>query len=123
MHTPDWRRCLSELCRVADERVVFDYPAALSAAALQAAGRWGLARLGRRVEAYRVLRHADVRATLEACGYRIDRVHRQFVLPIAFHKRLGSRPVTQTVERALAAVGLLRLFGSPVTVAAVRCAR
>jgi hypothetical protein len=69
------------------------------------------------------LRHADVGTALEACGYRIDRVHRQFVLPIAFHKRLGSRPVTQTVERALAAVGLLRLFGSPVTVAAVRCAR
>jgi len=37
MHTPDWRRSLAELCRVARSRVVFDYPALTSGAALQAA--------------------------------------------------------------------------------------
>ena len=123
MHTPDWRQCLAELCRVADDRVVFDYPAALSVAALQAGGRRVLAALGRPVEAYRVLRGADVRRTLERAGFRVERCHRQFVLPIALHKAVGSRGLTVGVERALAAVGLLRLFGSPVTVVAVRCAR
>ena len=39
MHTPDWRQSLGELCRVARDRVVFDYPALVSAAALQAAAR------------------------------------------------------------------------------------
>jgi 2-polyprenyl-3-methyl-5-hydroxy-6-metoxy-1,4-benzoquinol methylase len=123
MHTPDWRQCLSELCRVAGERVVFDYPAALSAAALQAVTRRLAASLGRPVEAYRVLRASDVTRTVEACGFRVDRAHRQFVLPIALHKAIGSRAFTVTVERMLAAVGLLRLLGSPVTVVAVRCAR
>jgi SAM-dependent methyltransferase len=123
MHTPDWRQCLAELCRVADDRVVFDYPAALSAAALQAGWRRVLAALGRPVEAYRVLRGSDVRRTLERAGFRVERCHRQFVLPIALHKAVGSRGLTVGVERALAAVGLLRLFGSPVTVVAVRCAR
>ena len=47
MHTPDWRQCLSELCRVSDDRVVFDYPAARSAAALQAWGRRLAAAAGR----------------------------------------------------------------------------
>ena len=47
MHTPDWRRCLAELCRVAGDRVVFDYPSAVSAAALQAGWRWALAAAGR----------------------------------------------------------------------------
>ena len=123
MHTPDWRQCLAELCRVADDRVVFDDPAALSAAALQAGWRRVLAALGRPVEAYRVLRGSDVRRTLERAGFRVERCHRQFVLPIALHKAVGSRGLTVGVERALAAVGLLRLFGSPVTVVAVRCAR
>jgi ubiquinone/menaquinone biosynthesis C-methylase UbiE len=123
MHTPDWRQCLAELCRVADDRVVFDYPAALSAAALQAGWRRVLAAIGRPVEAYRVLRGAEVRRTLERAGFRVERCHRQFVLPIALHKAVGSRRLTVGVERALAAVGLLRLFGSPVTVVAVRCAR
>ena len=123
MHTPDWRQCLSELCRVAGERVVFDYPAALSAAALQALARRLAASLGRPVEAYRVLRASDVTRAVEACGFRVDRTHRQFVLPIAMHKAIGSRALTVTVEKMLAAVGLLRLLGSPVTVVAVRCAR
>ena len=39
MHTPDWRRSLGELCRVARTRVVFDYPALASAAALQSVTR------------------------------------------------------------------------------------
>jgi len=121
MHTPDWRRCLTELCRVSAERVVFDYPAALSAAALQAAGRHLLARAGSRVEAYRVMRGAAIREALGASGFRIERVHKQFVLPIAVHKLVGSRAFTRALEGTLAAVGLLRLFGSPVTVVAVRC--
>ncbi len=39
MHTPDWARCVAELCRVARHRVVLDYPALLSAAALQSGAR------------------------------------------------------------------------------------
>jgi ubiquinone/menaquinone biosynthesis C-methylase UbiE len=122
MHTPDWRRCVSELCRVADDRVVFDFPAACSAAALQAFGRRVAAAAGRPVEAYRVLTSSEVRRAVEDAGFRVERVHKQFVLPIALHKALGSRGFTVAVEKALAAAGLLRLLGSPVTVVAVRCA-
>jgi len=70
-----------------------------------------------------VLKSADVRRAVEDAGFRVERVHRQFVLPIALHKALGSRAFTVAMERALAAVGLLRLLGSPITVVAVRCAR
>jgi hypothetical protein len=123
MHTPDWRACLRELCRVADDRVIFDYPAACSAAALQAGARRVAAACGRQVESYRVLRSTTVRRELAASGFRIGGVHRQFVLPIALHKAVGSRAVTLGVEKVLAAVGLLRLAGSPITVLAVRCER
>ena len=27
MHTPDWRQCVAELCRVARRRVIVDFPA------------------------------------------------------------------------------------------------
>ena len=30
MHTPDWHRCIDELCRVANGLVVIDYPSAYS---------------------------------------------------------------------------------------------
>ncbi len=123
MHTPDWRACLRELCRVADERVVVDFPAACSAAALQAAFRRAASALGRPVEAYRVLREREVESVLASCGFHVAGWHRQFVLPIAFHKLVGSRSFTRASERVLACLGLLRLAGSPVTVVALRCER
>ena len=65
-----------------------------SAAALQAGGAAAAGGLGRTVEAYRVLRHAARCATaVEACGFRIVGMHRQFVLPIALHKLIGSRAI------------------------------
>jgi ubiquinone/menaquinone biosynthesis C-methylase UbiE len=122
MHTPGWRESLAELCRVARERVVIDYPALVSAAAIQAVARRGVAAAGGRVEAYRVFTDRAVREVLERCGYRVLDRHRQFVLPIALHKRLGSVAATERIEGALARLGLRSLVGSPVTLVAERCA-
>lgn len=120
MHTPDWRQSLSELCRVARHRVVFDYPAMASAALLESVARRVAHAAGARVEAYRVFADASVRAALKANGYRVADVHRQFVLPIALHKKLGSEAATRRIEGAMARVGLNWLLGSPVTVVAER---
>lgn len=122
MHTPGWRQSLAELCRVARTRVVFDYPAVASAAALQSLTRRIAHALGARVEAYRVFSDRAIRAALEANGFRIVDSHRQFVLPIALHKRLGSSSATTRIEGALQRAGLTRLLGSPVTIVAERCA-
>lgn len=122
MHTPDWRKSLAELCRVARGRVVFDYPALCSAAALQAAARRAAHAFGTQVEAYRVFRSSAVVTALAANGFLLAGEHRQFVLPIAFHKALSSEVATGRIERALARAGLARIFGSPVTVVAERCA-
>jgi SAM-dependent methyltransferase len=121
MHTPDWRRSLGELCRVARNRVVFDYPALASAAALQAAARHAAAAAGARVEAYRVFSDRAVNAVLETHGFRAIGAERQFVLPIALHKAIGSLALTSRIEEGLARIGLRSKFGSPVTVVAERC--
>lgn len=120
MHTPDWRRCVGELCRVSRQRVVVDFPALSSAAALESLYRHGRRAFGAKVESYRVMSERAVRASFTAQGFRIIHVHRQFVLPIAAHKAIGSRGVTEGLEKVLSVVGLLWLLGSPVTVVAER---
>ena len=139
MHAPDWRRCLGELCRLARHRVVVDFPAVGSVAAVQAVTRRIQAACAerrswfdkahhqrgrsadRQVEAYRVFRLSTITHEFEHHGFRVSRVHRQFVLPIALHKLIGSRRFTVAVEGGLAAVGILQLVGSPVTIVAERC--
>jgi len=120
MHAIDWRQCVAELCRVARWRVVVDFPALGSAAALESGVRRARQWLGGSVEAYRVLAERDVTSAFASHGFRIVITRRQFVLPIALHKAAGMFGVTRGLERAFAAAGLLRLFGTPVTMVAER---
>ncbi|MBI2833495.1 MAG: class I SAM-dependent methyltransferase [Acidobacteria bacterium] len=122
MHTPDWRRCLAELCRVTRYKLVIDYPAVGSVAALQSSIRRLASALGAPTEPYRVFSRRAIERELARGGFAVRGIHRQFVLPIAVHKRIGSRRMTVRVEDLLARIGLLRLFGSPVTLLAERCA-
>jgi ubiquinone/menaquinone biosynthesis C-methylase UbiE len=122
MHTPDWQTCLRELCRVANDLVIIDYPSATSVAAMQAVARRAAQALGLRTEAYRVFTDRAMDAELRRSGFEVLARHRQFVLPIALHKALGSRRFTRWIEERFEKAGLLRLFGSPVTLVAQRCA-
>jgi 2-polyprenyl-3-methyl-5-hydroxy-6-metoxy-1,4-benzoquinol methylase len=123
MHTPRWRDCIGELCRVSDDLVILDYPARTSLAALQSWLRGLAHRVGVRTEPYRVFSHREIRGALEASGFRVRAMDRLFVLPIALHKLIGSRRVTLAVEGLLDRLGLRRRFGSPVTLVAERCVR
>jgi ubiquinone/menaquinone biosynthesis C-methylase UbiE len=120
MHAPDWMRCVSELCRVTRWRVMVDFPALVSAAAVQSGARHLGKTLGLETEAYRVIAERRMAKAFSEHGFRIVSVHRQFVLPIALHKMTGSLNLTLAMERGMASLGLRRLFGSPVTMVAER---
>jgi ubiquinone/menaquinone biosynthesis C-methylase UbiE len=120
MHAIDWERCLAELCRVSKWRVVFDFPSASSAAAIESAVRRARLKRGHKVEAYRVFSEQEITSALARQGFHVVDLRRQFVLPIAFHKAVGRFSVTRRIERGLERAGALRLFGSPVTVVAQR---
>jgi 2-polyprenyl-3-methyl-5-hydroxy-6-metoxy-1,4-benzoquinol methylase len=122
MHTREWRQCIAELCRVADRLIIIDYPSARSFAALQSMTRGVAHAVGFKTEPYRVFTDRAIAAAFASHGFRIRSAHRQFVLPIALHKAIGSRRLTIATEAVLERVGLLALFGSPITLVAERCA-
>ena len=121
MHTPRWAQCVSELCRVSERLVIVDYPSARSTALLQSWFRRLAHALGARNEPYRVFSDQEIADALGRGGFRVNSSHRQFVLPIALHKAIGSRRFTLASERLFRRIGLTRLFGSPVTLIAERC--
>jgi len=122
MHVPQWKRCVAELCRVAERLVIVDYPSATSVALIESLTRRALHAAGMKTEPYRVFTAHAIEEAFERNGFRIRSVHRQFVLPIGLHKLIGSRRFTTSTERLLDHAGLLKPFGSPVTLVAERCA-
>jgi len=115
LNARDWRQCLGEACRVADRLVIFDYPSTSSAAVVHSA----LRRLaGRR--RYRTLTRGAVDQALGRSHFRVRSIHRQYVLPMWFHRAIGSRRFTSRLEHVLDRLKLLKLFGSPVTICAER---
>jgi 2-polyprenyl-3-methyl-5-hydroxy-6-metoxy-1,4-benzoquinol methylase len=122
MHTPQWRQCIAELCRVAERLVIVDYPSAHSFAAFESMTRRLAHMIGIETEPYRVFSDRAIANAFASHGFQIRSMHRQFVLPIAFHKAIGSRRFTIAVEGFLDRMGLLGFFGSPITLVAERCA-
>jgi SAM-dependent methyltransferase len=122
MHTPRWRIAVAELCRVAQELVILDYPSTTSVAVIESIVRRGAHAAGLSTEPYRTFTARAIADALGRCGFRIRSVHRQFVMPIAFHKALGSRRFTSWSEGVFDRIGLLARVGSPVSVVAERCA-
>ncbi len=121
MHAASWRQSIAELCRVADGLVIVDYPSAVSFALIQAAVRHVIHALGVRTEPYRTLSDGVVARELAKSGFRVRAVHRQFFLPIALHKAIGSPRFSAWSNKVSARLGLLGLFGTPVTLVAERC--
>jgi len=115
LNARDWRQCLGEACRVANRLVIFDYPSATSAALIHS----GIRRLLGR-EPYRALPRGAVEQALARSNFRVRSVHRQYVMPMWFHRAIGSRHFTAWLEDFFDRLGLLKLLGSPVTVCAER---
>ena len=115
LNARDWRQCLAEACRVADRLVIFDYPSSTSAAAIHSLIRRLTGRPG-----YRTLSRSEVDEALQRSNFRVRSVHRQFVMPMWFHRAIGSRKFTSWLEDHLDIMGVLKVFGSPVTICAER---
>lgn len=120
MHTPRWRQCVSELCRVSDRWVILDYPSSRSPALLQSWIRRITHRLGASNEPYRVFSDREMADAITAAGFRVVSLHKHFGLPIAVHKAIGSPRFTNAAETLLRRAGLTAVFGSPVTLLAER---
>ena len=119
-HAAAWQALVRELCRVARERVVLDYPSTRSANV--AAER--LFATKKRIEGntrpFTLFRPDEIRRALAANGFRVTASRPQFLWPMVLHRWIDRAAVSKVLEAPGRLSGLLRLFGSPVIVRADR---
>lgn len=119
-HVSDWRSFLRELSRVTKRQLIFDYAELVSGNIFTPL----LFQLKKRIEGntreYFCHTRASIRAELTALGFQRIRFLPQFFFPMGVHRAMKNRHRSEVFERAAEAVGLTKLFGTPVIVSAER---
>lgn len=113
-HCVQWPTLVAELCRVARQDVVIDYPASQS---LNCIAPWlfdAKKKFETNTRYWRSFRHDEMIDAFAANGYQLAQMEKQFFLPMVVHRMLKCKPLSAAAEAICRALALTRLGGSPV---------
>jgi SAM-dependent methyltransferase len=120
-HSVHWTGLIGELCRVARERVVVDYPSRRSVNVVSQR----LFDMKRSIEGaltrpFALYHPREIAAAFASAGFLIERATPQFFLPMVLYRFTGSARLGRVLEWPARKSGLTGLLGSPVIVRADR---
>ena len=115
-HCERWPELVRELCRVARQGVIVDYPTGQSLNAVAPALFGAKKKFEKNTRTWALFRHAQVIGEFAKNGYAPTATKKQFFLPMVLHRMLKSRAASAAMEAICRALGLTRLWGSPVIV-------
>jgi 2-polyprenyl-3-methyl-5-hydroxy-6-metoxy-1,4-benzoquinol methylase len=113
-HMEDWRGLVAELCRVAGQSIIIDYPTLASLNALSLVTFPLKRAIEKNTRTYRSFRSSELREAFGRNGFQPVRSYKQFVEPMAAHRLFGRTGIVRGVEQGLRAAGVTRLIGNPV---------
>lgn len=119
-HCEQWPALIGELCRVAREAVIIDYPTSQSLNRVSPALFSAKKKIEQNTRHWRLFTHAEISREFERCRFAQARRQGQFFLPMVLHRALGCRTLSRFLEGACRSLGLVGRFGSPVIVKMAR---
>jgi len=121
-HYVEWEDLVRELSRVAADTIIVDYPSSKALNLIAPALFGAKKKFERNTRTWLSYAPAQVEAAFERHGFRVETVYKQFFLPMVFYRMARSVALARFMEGVFRALGLTRLFGSPVIVKARRAA-
>ncbi len=115
-HCTAWPVLIKELCRVARQAVIVDYPTSQGLNAIAPALFGAKKKLEGNTRHWRLFRHREVQDEFTKQGYVEARRSAQFFLPMVLHRVLRSRKASAGLEGLCRGLGLTGRWGSPVIV-------
>ncbi|HEY5999534.1 MAG TPA: class I SAM-dependent methyltransferase [bacterium] len=113
-HLERWPALVAEMCRVAREAVVVDYPTTESVNRVAPALFGAKKKLEGNTRTFTLFTHRQVAAAFAASGFAPAGRTGQFFLPMVLHRALRCRPCSAALEAACRGLGLTARWGSPV---------
>ena len=119
-HIHDVDGFMDELCRVADQHVIVDFPPSMSFNILYGLTFWAKQKAEKNTREYRVFSEQALYREFEMRGFILESTYKQFFFPMVLHRVMRLKPLSVVLEKAARVTGLTRLFGSPVIACFVR---
>jgi 2-polyprenyl-3-methyl-5-hydroxy-6-metoxy-1,4-benzoquinol methylase len=113
-HCERWPQLIAELCRVARQCVIIDYPTSQSLNAVAPVFFGAKKKFETNTRTWTLFRHRQIVETFGQQGWRLTGRRGQFFFPMVVHRMLKSRPISSALETATRALGLNHLAGTPV---------
>jgi ubiquinone/menaquinone biosynthesis C-methylase UbiE len=113
-HMEQWENFIGELARVAKSRVIVDYPSNCSFNIFYNALFFLKKKFEPNTREYNSFASRTIEAIFEKHGFRLESQYKQYFLPMALHRMLDIRPLSESSESVFRFLQLTALFGSPV---------
>jgi ubiquinone/menaquinone biosynthesis C-methylase UbiE len=120
LHVVDWKKALSELCRVSNDWVIIDFPP--KHGFLLLAPVWHSVRklFSSNVQSYRTFETDEIFSELKLHGFDVVSIDPGFFLPLVVYRTFRSKRLMNSAEKLFSRISLTRRFGSPFTLIARR---
>lgn len=119
-HMSQWELLMSEMCRIARQGVIVDYPTTKSANLFVPALFSVKKGIEKNTRQYRLFKDREIYSAFEKNGFRVATRKPQFFLPMVLH-RIGKLPrLSRQLEHYAKIFGLTKTLGSPIILRADR---
>ncbi|MBN2301627.1 MAG: class I SAM-dependent methyltransferase [Lentisphaerae bacterium] len=119
-HCTQWPVLVRELCRVARQYVIVDYPTSQSVNAIAPMLFEAKRKIETNTRTWKLFKHRQVRDEFEKNEFVQNVRKPQFLLPMVLHRLMRCRTLSASAEYCCALLGLTALWGSPVIVEFVK---
>ena len=119
-HIHDVDSFIDELVRVADKRVIVDFPPKMSFNVLYDLTFWAKKKAEKNTREFRIFSEKALYEEFEKRGFKLESTYKQFFFPMVIHRIMRLKPLSVALEKTARFAGFTRFFGSPVIACFIR---
>jgi ubiquinone/menaquinone biosynthesis C-methylase UbiE len=113
-HVHEWPILISELCRVAKQSVIVDFPVLRSLNIFSNLFFPMKKKIEKNTRVYTLFWESEILCAFKKNGFHLSSKTPEFFLPMALHRFLKSSSFSSLAEKCFQKCGLTALFGSPL---------
>ena len=119
-HCSRWQELIKQLCRVAKQTVIVDYPT-IQSINVFSSSMFGLKKkLEGNTRPFTLFKHSEIMVEFQKNNFGKESSHAQFFLPMVLHRKLNTPSISAFIEGIFRVTGMTTMLGSPVLIKAKR---